>query len=234
MTESPSGQGAPEHDSEAALLTETSDVAGPPAPPVPSIPSVPSQPTRDDVETDEAVDTADTADTADPDATVLTDVKDTENDSDDDADGTSIADASDEAPKNPLSRLADRVITEILYPGPGLLLSLLYVGAAVFLTWKLLAHSKATFLAGNPLDQLYFEWQLTTVEHSLLHFQNPLFSHAMNAPYGMNLVGNPQIIGPAAVLTPVTALVGAPVSFALLTTFKLDASASAWRGLLQG
>ena len=40
MTESPSGQGAPEHDNEAVLLTEPS---------TPLTPSLPGQPTRDQI-----------------------------------------------------------------------------------------------------------------------------------------------------------------------------------------
>jgi hypothetical protein len=210
VTESPSGQGAPEHDSEAALLTEPS---------TPSQPSVPAQPTRDDVETDSA------------EAAVVEDVID---DTDaEDADETSTPRRYPIASTNPLARVANRVIEELLNPSTGLLLSLCYIAVAAFLTWKLLLHPVTSVLAGNPYDQFYFEWQLTAVEHALTHFQNPLFTHAMNAPDGMNLAANPQIIGPAAVLTPITFLFGAPVSFALLTTFNLAATAITWRWFLR-
>ncbi|MEZ0106060.1 hypothetical protein ABH920_000041 [Catenulispora sp. EB89] len=224
MTESPSGQGAPEHDSEAALLTEPS---------TPSHPSVPGQPTRDDVETDsvEAAVTGDVAvdtDTDDDPDTAAGHADDTE-----EADETSTPHGFPIDSTHPLARAANRVVEELLNPSTGLLLSLCYIVVAGFLTWKLLFHPVASVLAGNPYDQFYFEWQLTAVEHALTHFQNPLFTHTMNAPDGMNLAGNPQIIGPAAVLTPVTYLFGAPVSFALLTTFNLAATAITWRWFLR-
>lgn len=202
MTESPSGQGAPEDDSEAVLLTEPS---------IAPAPSVPSQPTRNQVETDEAK--------ADSEA--------------DDADLADLADETSTPPRSLPRRVLDRILAEILDPSPGLPIALVYLGAAMFITWKLLFHPTTRILAGNPYDQFYFEWQLTAVEHSLLHFQNPLFSHAMNAPKGMNLIGNPQIIGPAVVLTPITWLFGASVSFALLTTFNLAATAITWRWFLR-
>lgn len=217
MTESPSKQGAPEHGGEAALLTEPS---------TPPTPSLPGQPTRDQVETDEPGTTV----TALP----SDDVEELADDAaPDGADETSTPHHRPNAAKNALSRLAGRVLDTILDPPPGLPISLVYLGAAMFVSWKLLFHPIASVMAGNPYDQFYFEWQLTAVEHALTHFQNPLFTHAMNAPKGMNLVGNPQIIGPAAVLTPITWLFGASVSFALLTTFNLAATAITWRWFLR-
>jgi len=221
VTESPSGQGAPEHEDEAALLTEPS---------TPPAPSVPGQPTRDDVETDtaEAVNAVAVADAEDASAA------DADEGSPGDSDETSTEHSHHAAAaENPLKRLADRIVAAYLAPSPGLLLGLLYIAAAIFITWKLLFHPRASELAGNPYDQFYFEWQLRAVEHAILHLQNPLFTHAMNAPDGMNLAANPQIIGPAAVLTPITALFGAPVAFALLTTFNLAATAITWRWFLR-
>lgn len=217
MTESPGGQGAPEHDSEAAAL-----LMEPSTPAAPTVPTVPGQQTRDDV--------GNASGTAE--ARVATEsVEDAEDTEDIGADaGETFTPA---ASRNPLKRVAARVVEEFLNPSPGLLLSLLYIGLAVFLTWKLLFHPTNSLLAGNPYDQFYFEWQLTAVEHAITHLQNPLFTHTMNAPDGMNLVANPQIIGPAAVLTPITALFGAPVSFALLTTFNLAATATTWRWFLR-
>ncbi|ACU77566.1 conserved hypothetical protein [Catenulispora acidiphila DSM 44928] len=228
MTESPSGQGAPEHDSEAALLTEPpTPPATPSAPPAPSTPSVPGQPTRDDVETDSVEDLTDGEVAENATAT------DADTDSDSATDETSAPGHRPDAPRNPLRRAAQRVVDEILDPSIGFTLALVYLGLAMFLTWKLLFHPTSSVMAGNPYDQFYFEWQLTAVEHALTHLQNPLFTHAMNAPDGMNLAANPQIIGPAAVLTPITALFGAPVSFALLTTFNLAATATTWRWFLR-
>ena len=222
MTESPGGQDAPEHDSEAALLTDTSTL---------SPPSVPAQPTRDDV--DNGSGPEDAADTAVADDSEIDPAADAEESDGADETFTSRAHHKATAAKNPLRRAADRVVDEILAPSPGLLISLVYLLLAMFLTWKLLFHPTNSVLAGNPYDQFYFEWQITAVEHAITHLQNPLFTHAMNAPDGMNLAANPQIIGPAAVLTPITALFGATVSFALLTTFNLAATATTWRWFLR-
>ena len=216
MTESPSGQGALDHDTEAALLTEPSTP--------PTAPSVPGQPAREDVGTDDKVT---------ENVTGLEDVSGLEDVADD-------SDLTDETPahrpspsKNPLTGLPDRILDAIRHPSPGLLLSLAYIAVAVFITWKLLYHPLTMVLAGNPDDQLYFEWQLTAVEHAILHLQNPLFTHAMNAPDGLNLAANPQILGPAVVLTPITYVMGPAVSFALLTTFNLAATAITWRWFLR-
>lgn len=224
MTESPSGQGAPEHDSEAALLTEPS---------TPSRPSVPGQPTRDDVEAAATDGVAIVTETeAREDAPDLEDTTGTAAEAAG-SDETSSTHRFPDDSTNPLARAANRIIEELLNPSVGFLLSLVYIAAAVFITWKLLVHPVTSVLAGNPYDQFYFEWQLTAVEHAVLHLQNPLFTHAMNAPNGMNLVGNPQIIGPAVVLTPITYLFGASVSFALLITFNLAATAITWRWFLR-
>src|SRR5260221_299945 len=102
-----------------------------------------------------------------------------------------------------------RSFDRALDPSPGTLAALVYIGITVLLTWQLLFHPLVKVLQGNPYDQYYFEWQFAAVQHALFHFQNPLFNHGMNAPDGMNVEGNPQIIGPAAVLAPIPALFGA-------------------------
>ncbi|MBS2547536.1 hypothetical protein KGQ19_11705 [Catenulispora sp. NL8] len=232
MTESPSGQGAPEHDSEAAaLLTDASATTAP---------SVPHQPRRDGAErttATEAVEDVSAPGRTDDDelqAGLDTGTEaEAELETEAEATGTDRSPETSDAPKHFLNRVTARIAAEFLRPSPALLLSLLYIALAVFLTWKLLFHPIASVLAGNPYDQFYFEWQLTAVEHAVTHLQNPLFTHAMNAPDGMNLAANPQIIGPAIVLTPITALFGSAVSFALLTTFNLAATAITWRWFLR-
>ncbi|NUP47167.1 MAG: hypothetical protein HOW97_07610 [Catenulispora sp.] len=144
-----------------------------------------------------------------------------------------LPDEVPERPRNPFRRMATRITSEFRDPSPGLILSLAYIVLAIGLNWQLLLHPKTQLLGGNPYDQQYFEWQLTWVQHAVLHLHNPLFSHAMNAPDGMNVVGNPQIIGPAFVLTPITYLLGSSVSFALLTTWNLAATAITWRWFLR-
>jgi len=216
VTDSPPGQ-APDHEVEAGLLTESS------APP--AAPSVPNQATHGVQPGTESVDTLDPVEDEYrdeyPEALLL----------EEDAEAGK-PDRSDR-PRNPFRRMGDRIVQEALDPSPGLFLSLAYIALAVTLTWQLLLHPVTRIMGGNPYDQLYFEWQLTAVEHAVLHFQNPLFTHVMNAPDGMNLEGNPQIIGPAVVLTPITYLFGSSVSFALLMTFNLCGTAITWRWFLR-
>ena len=205
MTDSATGREPADGEAEADLLTET------------STPAVPAQ-KRPESSATKVVETIET-----PDGIQEFEVKRLE----------PLPDDEDAAPRNPLRRIADRVLAELRDPGPGLVLSLVYIILAISLTWKLLLHPVGSVIAGNPFDQLYFEWQLTEVQHAVLHLHNPLFTHAMNAPDGMNLEGNPQIIGPAVVLTPITYLFGAGVSYALLTTFNVAGTAITWRWFLR-
>ncbi|GAA1975304.1 hypothetical protein [Catenulispora subtropica] len=226
MTESPSGQGAPDHEVEAALLTESST---PPA----AVPEQAARAARTDTGDVETVDPAE--------AEVEVEVEEQYEEYEDYPPALPYEDSegedgdADRRPRsrNPFRRVGERIIDEILDPSPGLFLSLVYILVAVVLTWKLLLHPMTGLLRGNPYDQLYFEWQLTAVQHAVLHFQNPLFTHAMNAPDGMNMAANPQSIGPAVVLTPVTYLFGSSVSFALLLVGNLAATAIAWRWFLR-
>ena len=244
MTESPSGPGAPDHEVEAALLTESS-------PPSAVVPEQAARGARTDTEDVEhpAEGAGDGGDAGDPgdgrdgedtgtagDVAAFDPFEDEYPEAlllEDDADGAKNGKGGPDRSRNPLRRMADRIVEEALDPSPGLLLSVAYILLAVCLTWQLLLHPVARLLGGNPYDQLYFEWQLTAVQHAVLHLQNPLFTHAMNAPDGMNLEANPQIIGPAVVLTPITYLFGSSVSFALLTTFNLAATAITWRWFLR-
>ncbi|MFL6112523.1 MAG: hypothetical protein ACJ786_14380, partial [Catenulispora sp.] len=222
MTDSPNGQDAPDHEVDADLLTELTASFGEPR-------AVPARTRDSGVVTDdgENVSNADGAAAhGDPDH-----IGDGGGDT---SSGSEAEDAGRPARvRARLRHLGNALLNEILYPRTGLTVSLIYIICAIALTWKLLVDPMAKLLAGNPYDQYYFEWQLTWVEHALLHFQNPFFTHAMNAPDGMNVEANPQIIGPAAVLTPVTYLFGAPVSFALLTTFNLCGTAITWRWFLK-
>ncbi|MBW8806491.1 MAG: hypothetical protein JF587_21950 [Catenulisporales bacterium] len=227
MTDSPKGQDAPDQEVDADLLAELAASFGAPR-------AVPARAARGGgVVTDDVKDVSDddgAAGHGDPARIDGDGGSSSSNDSGDVAAG----DAGRLARvRNRLRQLGSALLNEILYPRTGLTVSLVYIVFAIALTWKLLLDPVAKILAGNPYDQYYFEWQLTWVEHALLHFQNPFFTHAMNAPDGMNVEANPQIIGPAAVLTPVTYLFGAPVSFALLTTFNLCGTAITWRWFLK-
>jgi hypothetical protein len=125
-----------------------------------------------------------------------------------------------------------RIVGRLRNPTPGMLTGAVYITGAVVLMWFLLLNPTTVQLSANPLDQQYFEWQLAWVQHALFHFENPMVSHALNVPYGVNVAANPQILFQGAALAPFTALFGAGVSFALLMTFNFAATAIAWRWFL--
>lgn len=126
-----------------------------------------------------------------------------------------------------------RTVQKVRHPTPGLLLSLVYVVFAGYICHGLLFDPRSGILKDNGYDQQYFEWQLEWVKHALATFQNPLYSHTMNAPVGINVMANPQVLGPAVALAPVTALFGPAAAFMLLTLGNLALSAITWRWFLR-
>ncbi len=75
-------------------------------------------------------------------------------------------------------------------------------------------------------DQSGFVWFLAWGARALAHLQNPFITHEVFAPGGYNLAWSTSIIGPAIVLSPLTATIGAIPTFNLLV---LSAPAtSAW------
>jgi len=83
-------------------------------------------------------------------------------------------------------------------------------------------------LLHDPSDQTTMEWFLTEVAERLAHLHNPLFSTAMGAPNGLNVMANPSMPLYGVLLTPVTLLLGAGYSFAFLLAFNLFATATGW------
>lgn len=91
-------------------------------------------------------------------------------------------------------------------------------------------HSSVVGFGQIPLaygrDQSAFVWFLAWGAHALAHLQNPFITHEMFVPDGYNLAWSTSIIGPAIVLSPLTATIGAIPTFNLLA---LSAPAtSAW------
>jgi hypothetical protein len=80
----------------------------------------------------------------------------------------------------------------------------------------------------NSGDQALFEWLLSLGSYSLTHFKDPLFTHILNYPDGVNLAVNTSITAYAWVFAPLTMLFGAPVTFVIILTLNLAASAFAW------
>jgi hypothetical protein len=84
----------------------------------------------------------------------------------------------------------------------------------------------------NSGDQALFEWLLSFGAHALIHLQNPLFTHLLNVPDGVNLAVNTSITAYAIVFAPLTLLIGAPATFLVILTLNLAATGYTWYWLL--
>ncbi|MGH3713942.1 MAG: hypothetical protein ACRDT4_10850 [Micromonosporaceae bacterium] len=106
-----------------------------------------------------------------------------------------------------------------------------YLALAGWLTYGLWLDPAGHVLALNWQDQTLNEWFLA---HGLLPWQGDgmLVTDRLNAPDGVNLMANASLLLYGLLLAPVTALFGAPVSFALLVTLALGGTAIGWYLLL--
>ncbi|MFI5486455.1 hypothetical protein [Micromonospora echinaurantiaca] len=108
-----------------------------------------------------------------------------------------------------------------------LLVGLLFVALAGWLTHGLWPDPTSRTLALNPEDQALYEWFLAMDSRALLG-DFGLLSDRLNAPDGVNLMTNTSVIALGVLLAPVTLLLGAPVTFALLAAGNLAGTAIAW------
>jgi hypothetical protein len=104
----------------------------------------------------------------------------------------------------------------------------LYLVAALWTTLHLWRDVTGRVLSSNRGDNTYFEWMLARGARLFTHPENPFFSHAMNAPVGVNMMANTSIMGLSLPLAPVTLLFGPVASFALLLVLALALTSAAW------
>jgi hypothetical protein len=74
-------------------------------------------------------------------------------------------------------------------------------------------------------DQFNFAWYLQSTPSALTHFHNPLFSNALNYPYGANLVTDAGVVTLGVLFAPITWLFGAIASFNAVETLSLATAA---------
>ncbi|MBM0233659.1 hypothetical protein JNW91_18425 [Micromonospora sp. STR1_7] len=143
--------------------------------------------------------------------------------------------APDAAPEQAL-RLADqvnrqpwavRLLTAVRRRRGDLSVALLFVVLAGWLTHGLWPDPGGRTLALNPEDQALYEWFLAVDARALLG-DFSLLTDRLNAPDGVNLMANTTVIALGVVCAPVTLLLGAPVTFALLAAANLAGTALAW------
>ncbi len=99
----------------------------------------------------------------------------------------------------------------------GALLAYLGIGVVIWAHVWFGGHpaGTATCDCGDPAQTI---WSLQWVPYALGHGLDPLFSHSLFAPDGINLVDNTSSLLPAFLLSPVTVLFGPVVAFNLAVT----------------
>lgn len=126
----------------------------------------------------------------------------------------------------PRPRLA-RLLAAATRHRTDLLVGLLFLALAGWLTHGLWPDPSGRTLALNPEDQTLYEWFLAVDSRALLG-DFGLLTDRLNAPDGVNLMTNTSVIALGVLLAPVTLLLGAPVTFALLAAVNLAGTAVAW------
>ncbi|MGH2867915.1 MAG: hypothetical protein ACRDNK_10165 [Solirubrobacteraceae bacterium] len=108
----------------------------------------------------------------------------------------------------------------------GVLVALTYLTIAVVATadvWD----TPTTRYVGSIPDALQSIWFLSWTAHALAHHQSLVFTHAMNAPYGVNLLWNTGMLLPGVLATPLTLTLGPVFAYNILALAALSTSASA-------
>ena len=80
-------------------------------------------------------------------------------------------------------------------------------------------------VAGNPHDTDLYTWWLAWNAHAVSVGHFSLITHAMNAPTGVNAMWNTSLLLPGVVLSPITLVAGAQVSYNVLLFAGLAGSA---------
>lgn len=113
-----------------------------------------------------------------------------------------------------------------------LLVGLAFVAGALWVTGRGWLDVDGRLLGSRPDDQGFNEWMLAYAAHAVSNLENPFFTTLQNAPDGVNLMSNVGMQLPGILLTPVTLLGGAPLSYLLLITLNLAGTAFAWYWVL--
>ena len=109
----------------------------------------------------------------------------------------------------------------------------LFLILALTVTARLWLAGGSAVTAHNSHDYVLFAFFFSHAVESVAHLSNPLFTWAMNAPYGVNLMANTAFLGVTLPLVPVTALFGPGVAYTLAITLSLAGTATAWYFVLR-
>ncbi|WP_106409744.1 dolichyl-phosphate beta-glucosyltransferase [Streptomyces odonnellii] len=104
----------------------------------------------------------------------------------------------------------------------------LFLLASLYLYNGLWADLDHAYLADAGSDQNQWEWFFRVTADNVVHLRNPLFTTLQNFPDGVNLMANTTMLGLSVPLTPVTLALGPTVTWALVLTLGLAATAYSW------
>ena len=107
------------------------------------------------------------------------------------------------------------------------LILLCYLAGAMLVTWRLWADPAGRAQIGDAGDVDLFAWYMRYDATAVGHGHLPaLFTVAMNAPRGINLMWNTSFLLPGVVLAPVTLLAGAQTSLTIMLVLGMAGSAA--------
>lgn len=101
--------------------------------------------------------------------------------------------------------------------------------SAGFFGWPLLPHP-GSVLVGSSQDPQLYVWSFAWWPHAIGHWLNPVISHAVYVPNGVNLTWTVSVPGLALVFSPLTELFGPVVSYDIAA--MLMPALSAWTAYL--
>jgi hypothetical protein len=105
-----------------------------------------------------------------------------------------------------------------------------YIGVSALYFGVPIAVHPGRDLIGAGVDPEIFIWSLAWWPHAILHWENPIVSHAIWAPGGVNLAWATSIPGLALLAAPVTLLAGPTFAYNLIAV--LLPSLAAWTAFL--
>jgi hypothetical protein len=84
--------------------------------------------------------------------------------------------------------------------------------------WHIAWEHPLTTQVGSPGDSDEYSWFLAWIPYSLGHGLDPLISSYVNFPHGVNLMWNTSVILPGLVMSPITLIFDAALSYNILIT----------------
>lgn len=115
----------------------------------------------------------------------------------------------------------------------GLAVAAAFLALSLYVFQGLWTDLDGAYLADALQDQNQWEWFVGVTTDNITHLRNPLFTLSQGMPDGVNLMANATMLGLNVPLIPVTLLFGETVTFALVLTLGMAASAWTWYWLIR-